>query len=171
MEDNSYYYVESGTKWSEVVELPTKEVRNLFIGEYRHSLDIKGRIIVPAKFREGLGDKFVLTKGLDGCLFAYSKEEWANFEERTKSLPLTNKDARAFVRFFFSGAVECEIDKQGRSLIPPMLREYADLAKDLVIIGVSTRVEIWSEEKWNGYSEAEDLEADVLAEKMAELGI
>ena len=148
-----------------------KEVRSLFIGEYRHSLDVKGRIIVPSKFRDGLGDKFVLTKGLDGCLFAYSKEEWANFEEKIKTLPLTNKDARAFVRFFFAGAVECEIDKQGRTLIPPMLREHAGLNKDLVIIGVSNRVEIWSQEKWDNYSEAEDLEADDLAEKMAMLGI
>ena len=148
-----------------------KEVRSLFIGEYRHSLDVKGRIIVPAKFRDGLGDKFVLTKGLDGCLFAYSKEEWANFEEKIKSLPLTNKDARAFVRFFFAGAVECEIDKQGRTLIPPMLREYAGLSKDISIIGVSNRVEIWSQDKWDSYSEAEDLEADELAEKMAMLGI
>ena len=148
-----------------------KEVRSLFIGEYRHSLDVKGRIIVPAKFRDGLGDKFVLTKGLDGCLFAYSKEEWANFEEKIKTLPLTNKDARAFVRFFFAGAVECEIDKQGRTLIPPMLRDYAVLNKDLVIIGVSNRVEIWSQDKWDSYSEAEDLEADELAEKMAMLGI
>ena len=143
----------------------------MFIGEYRHGLDVKGRIIVPAKFRDGLGDKFVLTKGLDGCLFAYSKEEWANFEAKIKELPLTNKDARAFVRFFFSGAIECEIDKQGRTLIPPMLRDYARLSKDLVIIGVLNRVEIWSQEKWENYSEAEDLEADVLAEKMAELGI
>ena len=143
----------------------------MFIGEYRHNLDTKGRVIVRAKFRDGLGDKFVITKGLDGCLFAYSKEEWTNFENKTKSLPLTNKDARAFVRFFFSGAVECEIDKQGRILIPPVLRDYAALTKDLVVIGVSSRVEIWSQEKWDNYSEAEDLEADVLAEKMAELGI
>ena len=148
-----------------------KEVRKLFIGEYRHGLDAKGRVIVPVKFRDGLGDKFVLTKGLDGCLFAYSKEEWANFENKIRTLPLTSKDARAFVRFFFSGAVECEIDKQGRTLIPPVLREYAALDKDLVIIGVSSRVEIWSQAKWDSYSEAEDLEADVLAEKMAELGI
>jgi len=143
----------------------------LFIGEYRHGLDVKGRIIVPAKFRDGLGDKFVLTKGLDGCLFAYSKEEWSNFEAKIRELPLTNKDARAFVRFFFAGATECEIDKQGRTLIPPMLRDYAGLNKELVIIGVLNRVEIWSQEKWENYSEAEDLEADVLAEKMAELGI
>ena len=154
-----------------MVRYSMKEVRSLFIGEYRHSIDVKGRIIVPAKFRDGLGDKFVLTKGVDGCLFAYSKEEWANFEEKIKSLPLTNKDARAFVRFFFAGAVECEIDKQGRTLIPPMLREYAGLSKDIVIIGVSNRVEIWSQDKWDSYSEAEDLEADELAEKMAMLGI
>ena len=143
----------------------------MFIGEYEHSVDAKGRVIMPAKLREDIGEKFIVTKGLDGCLFAYSKEEWTNFENKIKELPLTNKDARAFVRFFFSGAVECEIDKQGRTLIPPMLRDYASLNRDLVIIGVSTRVEIWSQEKWDNYSEAEDLEADVLAEKMAELGI
>jgi MraZ protein len=106
---------------------------------------------------------------LFSSFFSYRQEE--NLEEKIKTLPLTNKDARAFIRFFFAGAVECEIDKQGRTLIPPMLREYAGLNKDLVIIGVSNRVEVWSQEKWDNYSEAEDLDADELAEKMAILGI
>jgi len=148
-----------------------REGEEMFIGEYRHSLDPKGRIIVPSKFRDGLGYRFVLTKGLDGCLFAYSKDEWENLENKLKQLPLTSKDARAFVRFFFAGATECEIDKQGRTLIPQTLRDYAGLEKESVIIGVSTRVEIWSQEKWDAYNEMEDLEADDLAAKMAELGI
>ncbi len=143
----------------------------MFYGEYQHSMDVKGRAIMPSKFRDGLGDKFILTKGLDNCLFAYSKEEWNNLETRLKSLPLTNKDARAFVRFFFSGAAECEADKQGRVLIPANLREYANLDKDIYVIGVSTRVEVWDKGRWDNYSSDENVSPDAIAEKMAELGI
>ena len=120
----------------------------MFIGEYVHALDNKNRIIIPSKFREGLGERFVLTKGLDGCLYAYPMQEWMILEEKLKKLPLTNKDARAFVRFFFSGANEIEVDKQGRGLIPQNPLEYANLEKEIVSIGVSTRIEIWSKEKW-----------------------
>ena len=102
----------------------------MFIGEYQHSLDSKNRMIVPAKLREGLGDKFVITKGLDGCLYAYPMNEWKALEEKLKTLPLTNKDARTFVRFFFSGATEVEPDKQGRGLIPQNLKEYASIEKE-----------------------------------------
>ena len=102
----------------------------MLIGEYEHSLDAKGRLIMPSKLREDIGEKFIVTKGLDGCLFAFSKNEWNNFEEKLKTLPLTNKNARDFVRFFLSGATECEIDKQGRFLIASNLREYASLEKD-----------------------------------------
>ena len=143
----------------------------MFIGEYQHSLDNKGRLIVPAKFREDLGENFVMTKGLDNCLFVYPMKEWLNLEEKLKSLPLTNRDARAFVRFFFSGATECELDKQGRILIPANLREHSKLDKEAVIIGVSTRVEIWSKEEWNLYNEDDSLGYDSIAEKMAQLGI
>jgi len=101
----------------------------LFYGEYQHSVDAKGRVIIPSKFREGLGEKFILTKGLDNCLFAYSLEEWSNLEAKLRSLPFTDKDVRAFVRFFFAGAAEVEVDKQGRILIPQNLREYAGLEK------------------------------------------
>ncbi len=142
----------------------------MFIGEYQHTIDPKGRVIMPAKFREDLGDKFIITKGLDNCLFVFPQEEWQSFEKKLRSLPLTSRDARAFTRFFFSGAIECELDKQGRVLIPANLREYAELEKDLVIVGVSSRVEIWSKEKWNAYNE-ENLDHDDIAEKMAELGI
>jgi len=124
----------------------------LFYGEYQHSVDAKGRVIIPSKFREGLGEKFILTKGLDNCLFAYSLEEWSNLEAKLRSLPFTDKDVRAFVRFFFAGAAEVEVDKQGRILIPQNLREYAGLEKDVYIIGVSTRVEVWDKSKWESYS-------------------
>lgn len=143
----------------------------LFIGEYEHSVDAKGRVIMPAKLREDIGEKFIITKGLDGCLFAYSKTEWNNFEEKLKTLPLTNKNARDFVRFFLSGAVECEIDKQGRFLIPNNLRTYATLEKEIIIIGVGTRVEIWNRDAWKKYSSDENISADEIAENMTMLGI
>ncbi|RKD34292.1 division/cell wall cluster transcriptional repressor MraZ [Thermohalobacter berrensis] len=143
----------------------------MFIGEYQHSIDKKGRLIIPAKFREALGNSFILTKGLDNCLFVYPLDEWRKFEEKLNSLPLTRKDARAFVRFFFAGATECQLDKQGRILIPSNLRKHCKLEKDAVIIGVSNRVEIWSLEEWDSYNEADDLSYENIAEKMAELGI
>lgn len=143
----------------------------MLIGEYEHSLDAKGRLILPAKIRETLGEKFIMTKGLDGCLFGFSQEEWSNFEEKLKNLPLTNKNARDFVRFFLSGAVEAEVDKQGRFLIPANLREYATLSKETVITGVGTRIEIWDKEKWTKYTSDENLLADQIAENMANLGM
>ena len=143
----------------------------MFIGEYEHSVDAKGRVIMPAKLREDIGEKFIVTKGLDGCLFAYSITEWTNFEDKLKKLPLTNKNARDFVRFFLSGAVECEIDKQGRFLIPGNLREYATLEKEIIIIGVGTRIEIWNKEEWKKYSSDENISADEIAENMTMLGI
>ena len=143
----------------------------MFIGEYEHNLDTKGRVTMPAKLREDIGDSFIVTKGLDGCLFAYSQTEWTNFEEKLKSLPLTNKNARDFVRFFLSGAIECEIDKQGRFLIPGNLRTYAKLEKEVVIIGVGTRIEIWNKEDWTKYSSNENISADEIAENMTMLGI
>ena len=142
----------------------------LFIGEYQHSLDSKNRIIVPAKLREGLGNKFVITKGLDGCLYAYPLEEWKILEDKLKTLPLTNKDARTFVRFFFSGACEVELDKQFRGLIPQNLKEYAKIEKDIVSIGVLSRVEIWSKEMWESYNDL-NVDFDYIAEKMNDLGI
>ncbi len=143
----------------------------MFYGEYQHSMDAKGRVIVPSRFREELGVKFIMTKGLDNCLFAYSPGEWRNLEVKLKTLPLTSKDARVFVRFFFSGAAECELDKQGRILIPSNLREYAGLEKDLCVIGVSTRVEVWDKSKWEEYNSDENISPDIIAEKMKELGI
>lgn len=127
----------------------------MLIGEYEHSLDAKGRLIMPSKLREDIGEKFIITKGLDGCLFGFSKQEWTNFEEKLKTLPLTNKNARDFVRFFLSGATECEIDKQGRFLIVANLRQYASMEEEVVIIGVGTRIEIWNKQKWDSYNSAD----------------
>ena len=143
----------------------------MLIGEYEHSLDVKGRLILPAKIREDMGDKFIVTKGLELCLVGVSLNEWTNFEEKLKTLPLTNKNARDFVRFFLSGATECEIDKQGRFLIAGNLREYANLEKDAIIIGVGTRIEIWNREKWKSYNSDENNSADEIAENMTMLGI
>ncbi len=142
----------------------------MLIGEFEHSLDSKGRLIMPAKLRETIGEKFVVTKGLDGCLFAFSITEWQNFEEKLKSLPLSNRNSREFSRFFLSGATECEIDKQGRFLIPNNLRESANLQKEVVIIGVGTRIEIWDKEKWDSYNN-ENISVEDIAENMTMLGI
>lgn len=143
----------------------------MFMGEYQHNVDNKGRLFIPARFREGLGDRFVLTKGLDGCLFAYPLPEWGVVEQKLKSLPLTKKDARAFVRFLLSGAAECEIDKQGRILIPGNLREFAALEKDAVVIGVSSRVEFWSRDRWEEYSSIAASSFEDIAEKLVDLDI
>ena len=143
----------------------------MFYGEYQHTMDAKGRVIIPSKFREGLGEKFILTKGLDNCLFAYSLDEWSNLEAKLKSLPFTDKDVRTFVRFFFAGAAECELDKQGRIITPKNLREYAGLEKEVYVIGVSTRVEVWDRNKWESYSGDDNISAEAIAEKMSMLGI
>lgn len=141
----------------------------MFMGEYNHSIDPKGRIIIPSKFREDLGDTFVVTKGLDGCLFAYPNIEWQTFEEKLKNLPLTNKNARQFSRFFLAGAATCEVDKQGRILLPSVLREFAELEKDVVLVGVLSRVEIWSKTKWDESNVYEDM--DQIAEQMEDFGL
>lgn len=143
----------------------------MFMGEYRHNVDTKGRLIVPAKFREDLGEVFVLTRGLDQCLFGYPMSEWKIIEEKIKSLPLTKKDARAFARFFFSGATECEIDKQGRINIPTTLLQYGKIEKECVVLGVSNRIEIWDKEIWGNYfTESEESFADI-AENMIDFDL
>lgn len=141
----------------------------MLIGEYEHTIDAKGRIIMPAKLRNDMGEKFIVTKGLDGCLFAFSQNEWLNFETKLKTLPLSDKNARNFVRFFLSGATECEIDKQGRFLIANNLRIAANLEKEAIIIGVGTRLEIWDKKTWEKCDE--DISADEIAENMTMLGI
>ena len=141
----------------------------MFMGEYNHTVDEKGRLIVPSKFREQLGDEFVVTKGLDGCLFIYPEDEWERIEKRFREVPLTTQDARKFARFFFAGAATCEIDKQGRILIPQVLRNHAEIDKDAVLVGVLNRVEIWSRKRWESESSFDDM--NQIAEHMAELGL
>ncbi|MBR3509356.1 MAG: division/cell wall cluster transcriptional repressor MraZ [Lachnospiraceae bacterium] len=141
----------------------------MFMCEYSHTVDAKGRLIVPAKFREVLGDAFVICKGLDHCLYIYSNEDWETFAKQLSSLPLTNKAAREFVRFFLAGASPVEVDKLGRILVPSSLRSFAGLDKDVVLAGVGHRIEVWSKEKWEGESGGDDM--DEIAETMDQLGI
>lgn len=143
----------------------------MLMGEYLHTVDVKGRLILPAKFRDELGELFIVTKGLDNCLFVYAKEEWAILEGKLKQLPLAKPEARAFVRFFFAGAAEVECDKQGRVLLPTNLRDYAQLEKDVVVLGVSNRVEIWSKSVWDNYSEQISPTVANIAESLVDLGI
>ena len=137
----------------------------MFMGEFNNKLDAKGRMIVPSKFREDLSEQFVITRGLDKCLFGYTHEEWSRIEEKMKNLPLTKRDARKFMRLFFSGATAVEVDKQGRINIPQNLRTYAGLSKDCTIIGVSSRIEIWDSEEWSDfYSDSEENFEDIAEE-------
>ena len=142
----------------------------MFMGEYNHTVDPKGRLIIPAKFREQLGDEFVVTKGLDGCLFVFPQNEWESFQGKLKTLPLINKDARKFTRFFLAGAAEMEVDKQGRILIPSVLREFAALEKDVVFVGVGSRIEIWNRAGWDESISGYDDDMDEVAENMDSLG-
>ena len=131
----------------------------MFMGEYNHTIDAKGRLIIPSKFRELLGEEFVLTRGLDGCLYIYPMDEWESFEMKLRSLPLTNKNARTFSRFFVAGATTCELDRQGRILVPQTLREFAGLEKDVVLTGNLNRIEVWSKEKWNEICDYDDMDS------------
>ena len=141
----------------------------MFMGEYNHTIDTKGILIIPAKFREQLGNEFVVTKGLDGCLFVFPMNEWELFEQKLRTLPLTQKSARKFTRFFVAGATECELDKQGRILLPQTLREFAQLEKDVVLSGNLNRVEIWSKANWTDNNAYDDM--DDIAEQMTDLGL
>ncbi|OEH93956.1 division/cell wall cluster transcriptional repressor MraZ [Bacillus solimangrovi] len=143
----------------------------MFIGEFHHNIDQKGRLTIPVKFRDQLEGAFIVTRGLDQCLFGYPIEEWKVLEQKLKSLPLTKKDARMFTRFFFSGAAEVEIDKQGRINIPAPLREYATLEKECMVIGVSGRFEIWSKDRWHTYMEQSEGSFGDIAENLIDFDI
>lgn len=142
----------------------------MLMGEYQHSIDTKGRLIVPAKFREELGEYFIVTRGLDGCLFGYPISEWQQVQEKLKQLPLAKKESRQFTRFFYSAATECAIDKQGRINLPKTLIEYAALEKNCYLIGVSQRIEIWSEERWQSFSDEAEESFEEIAEQMIDFG-
>ena len=142
----------------------------MFRGEFNHSMDCKGRIVMPAKFRDCLGTSFIITRGMDKCILAYTVSAWENIEAKAAVLPLTDKDVRRFLRYFIGAASEAEPDSLGRFSIPPTLREHAGLKKDVVSIGLTNRIEIWSKENWDEYTAQNDFD-DALAEKMTQLGI
>ncbi len=141
----------------------------MFMSQYNHTVDTKGRLIIPSKFREMLGEEFVVTKGMDGCLFVYANDDWKVFEQKLTSLPITNKDARKFARFFLAGAAPVEVDKQGRILLPAHLREFAQLDKDVVLVGVGSRIEIWNKDKWESDNVDDDM--DAIGASMESLGL
>ncbi len=141
----------------------------MFSGEFEHSLDPKGRVIIPSKMRDQLGEVFYITKGIEHNLLVFSKEAWNEFYAKLNTLPLTNRNARGFKRLFLSGAVECEANAQGRILIPATLREYANIEKDVTIIGNGNNVEIWDTKTWKDYMDV--LDADAIAEGHDEVGI
>ena len=138
-------------------------------GEYEHRLDTKGRLIMPSKLREELGCTFMITKGLDNCLYVYPNDEWQQFADKLNQLPMANKSARQFKRFFNSGAVKCETDAQGRVIIPQTLRTFANIEKDVVIIGNGEKAEIWNKEAWDEINNEESLNMDEIADKLDEL--
>ena len=138
----------------------------MFIGEFHHNIDDKGRLIIPSKFRCELGEKFIITRGLDKCLFIYSMNEWENITNKLQMLPFTKKDARNFSRFFLSGATECEFDKQGRILITSPLVHYANLVQKCVIIGVNERIEVWDGEEFNKFLNDNEEQFSEIAENL-----
>ena len=138
----------------------------MFIGEYHHTIDEKGRLIIPSKFRDGLGEKFIVTRGIENCLYVYSLESWSTITKKLESLPFTKKDARQFTRYFLSGATVADFDKQGRVNISIPLVQHANLQKDCVIVGVGTRLEIWAQDEWNSFFESASLTMSDIAENL-----
>ncbi len=138
----------------------------MLIGEYHHNIDEKGRLIIPAKFREEIGESFVVTKGLDGCLFVYSLVEWEKIVNKLKKLPFTKKDSRVFSRFFLASATVCEFDRQGRINLMNSLTLYAGLKKECAIIGVNDRLEIWNLDKFNNLMKENEKELDEISENL-----
>lgn len=143
----------------------------MFIGEYEHNIDTKGRVAIPAKFRNRLSGGAIVTRGLDRCLFVYTREDWDILAAKISALPMTAANTRAFSRLMLSGAYECEIDSQGRILVPDYLRKYAGLGKGAVLAGLYNRIEIWDTAAWNGYKSKTESESEEIAERMSELGI
>lgn len=147
---------DSGRKWG----------ISMFMGEFHHNIDEKGRLVIPNKFRLELGERFIITRGLEKCLYAYSISEWNNIVAKLKQLPFTKKDARTFIRSFFSGAAECEFDRQGRINITSPLVSYADLSKECVIIGANDRLEIWGKANWDNFFEENSEKLEDIAENL-----
>lgn len=143
----------------------------MFMGEYEHNLDAKGRLIIPAKFRDQIGDVVVLTRGMEGCIFGYSEEQWHKMESKLDQLPLTKRNARSFTRLFYSGAMESEFDKQGRVNLTNTLKKHAGLEKECVIVGVSDRIEIWDKARWEAFSDEANENYDEIAEDLEDIDL
>ncbi|MGC9603264.1 MAG: division/cell wall cluster transcriptional repressor MraZ [Minisyncoccia bacterium] len=143
----------------------------MILGEYKHSLDTKGRLAVPAKFREKLGAGAIITRGLDKCLFIFGANEWEVLVQKLMNLPLAQANSRAFVRLMLAGASDAKVDAQGRILVPDYLRKYAGLKKQAVVTGLYNRMEVWDEEEWQAYKQKTEASSDEIAEKLGELGI
>lgn len=143
----------------------------MFLGEYSHTIDNKGRVAVPVKFREALNDGAVVTRGLDGCLFVYPVKEWQALADKLAKLPLAQANTRAFVRLMLAGAMEVSLDKQGRVMMPDYLRRYGKLKRKVVIAGLFNRLEVWDEEAWEAYRHGTEQESGAIAEAMSNLGV
>jgi len=143
----------------------------MFLGEYQHNLDTKGRIAIPSKFRQQLSGKAIITRGLDRCLFVFTSKEWETFAQKIIALPIARSDSRAFTRLMLAEATDVEVDKQGRVLVPAYLREYARLGKEAVITGLYNRFEIWNSDSWKEYKAKTESSGDDIAEKLGEMGI
>lgn len=143
----------------------------MFIGEYSHNVDDKGRMAIPVKFRRELQKGAVVTRGLDNCLFLYTKTEWAKLAEKLAALPISQSNTRAFSRLMLAGAMDVDLDKQGRVVLPEYLRNFASIKKSLIIAGLYNRLEIWDEEIWKKYKNQTEAESGAIAEKMGELGV
>ena len=143
----------------------------MFIGEYKHNLDTKSRLAIPAKFRNQLSSGAIITRGLDRCLFIFTSEDWDILAQKLVALPLTQADSRAFVRLMLAGAAECDFDSQGRVLIPDYLRKYAELEKETVVTGLYNRIEIWDSEVWSSYKKKTEGASEEIAEHLRDLGI
>ncbi len=172
-----YNVGDSGEKWGidaanpHHTSLKWGVIEQMFLGEYLHTIDDKGRLTLPAKFRAELAKGVVVTRGLDGCLFVHPMSEWERLSEKINSLPLTRKDARTLARLMYSGATDCAPDKQGRILLPNYLRDFAGVDGETVIIGLHNRLEIWNPERWQEVRNEVEEHGDVIAERFAELGI
>ena len=143
----------------------------MLLGEYNHNLDTKGRMAIPAKFRDKLSAGAIITRGIDNCLFVFANTEWEKLAQKLIALPLAQADARAFVRLMLSGATDVEIDSQGRILIPDSLRKYAGIKKEVIVAGLYNRIEVWDEATWNAYKTKTETTSEEIAEKLGELGI
>jgi MraZ protein len=160
-----------GIKWNVVVKSGKLIFRSMFIGEYSHNLDDKGRLAVPIKFRRDLAKGAVVTRGLDNCLFLYTKNEWGKLAEKLAALPFSQANSRAFARLMLAGAMDVELDKQGRMILPEYLRNFAGIKKATIIAGLYNRLELWDEAKWQSYKSSTEKESNEIAERMAELGV